>query len=224
MKRGILLVSVLLLVAACGSSQTTTSGGTHGTAATPTPTPSTDTLKVVMAGAGNMYGAGATITNESKSLAATNVTLQATVKDTGGAVIGTDTQDVSIIHPGERLPVAINVETTGLAGSAEVVADVGRWTSQDEDPHGRIAGSNISIAPPDDGSWTDGYTVTAQVSSTYSRTFSPANVAVVCFDSSGNIVGADLGSVDTLPANGSASASWNVFGPMPTMCEVGGWP
>lgn len=219
MKRGILCVAALLVLAACGSGQATTE--THTAA---TPTPSTDTLKVVMAGPGGSSGAGAIITNESKSLAATNVTLQATVKDASGNVLATGTQTVSIVHAQETLPVAVNMNVAGQPASADVVADVGSWTSQDGDPTGRITASDITIAPPDDGDWS-GYIVTAQLNSTYDRTFENANAAAVCFNATGNIDGAYIVTVPTLPANGSTAAEWTPSSSeMPTRCEVGGWP
>lgn len=223
MRRWVVCLAALVLATACSSGSPGVSSGSGSVQTSPSPTPPpADTLKVGAVGAGTGSYVGAIITNESPTLVAEVVTLSATVKDASGKVVGTGLNYVTIVHPKEQLPVAIVVNPDGTPATVQVLAAVQHWSTGHPEPNGRITGNNVTITP--DTYEADRYVISADLNSTYSTTFTGVDASAVCFDSSGNVIGAGSTRVPILPANGSTGVQIGSYGPRPSSCDVGGWP
>lgn len=217
---GVAVIVAVLLLAACGSSPKTAAGSS-----TPTPKASSQAtagqLTVDKTGwATDLYPitGGQTaqgelamfITNHSKTQAAVDTVVQATLYSASGMVLeetDTSVDPIPVIRSGETFGFAMALSTlqsTDAIVKADVSAQATTWV-RDRHPGWLIRGGDVYGTQQDNGIDEN---LTGQITSTYPIPLSNVAVYMVCTDPSGNVVGGLGGwtgeTVALLAANGTS--------------------
>ena len=186
------------------------------TAATSTPraTPAPQrqlTVTAIGYGSGSFgTGYGFTIRNENASEAAELVSVQIAWQDPSGAVLGTETQSISVLGPSEHTGVGGTTFSSAIKAGAKmtVQALAARWTPIQPIPTFTFSNSSY-IAD------TFSAKITAVVKSPYTKDLKLVRISAIGVDAGGQIIGGGFTFLDFVPANGTAAVSVTYSGARP---------
>jgi hypothetical protein len=169
-----------------------------------------------------VWSMGAMITNHSVQTAEA-VRVEFTAYGARGAVVGTGGTLVGQIAASQRMGVsAILAITSGPVTRVTATAAPSSWTSTGA--RHSMSGEGVQIISQENGNPND-YTVDGALAGSYSRTYAPVPVYVVCVDASGRIVGAGAGEEPVVTEGGEATAvSVPVYAQAPASCRIYGSP
>ncbi len=160
----------------------------------------------------------AVVTNPDDALVAEYVTVQATFRDAGGAVVGTDTGYLSEIGPGERRAVATDyADLPETAVTVEVVTSVDSYRTADAPGPGLSFGPS-TVRRDDDGRLT----ILGEITNSTDTTIGGPTVTAVFRSPDGTVVGGTQGYPSFVPAQGSVGVelSTSLVLPVDTTVEL----
>lgn len=131
---------------------------------------------------------------------ATLVTVQVGFLDESGTVIGTDSQMINVLMPGQTFGIGNSgIELDGDPVEMQVTPEEPTWDSPDD--YGEVTTSGLSTTIDDYGAPTTNFTA----ESTYSEQLDSPYAYVVYRNSGGDIIGGAWSSMSFIQANGSST-------------------
>lgn len=138
---------------------------------------------------------------------ATSIDVTVTLLDDAGSIVGSQSDSVAVILPGQRAAVVGSTyEDVGEIADIRVQARARSWEEQ-EGPYGAFDTSDVSVRQDRFRGWT----VTGSVSSTFTDDFEDVYGTAVLRDSAGVIVGGGFTFIDFVPAGGDTSFEISVL-------------
>lgn len=236
MKAAVLALSIAV-VAACGPSANDAANSASGTPVTgvssnqttqpnqtpitqptavrPAPTPAPQrALTITATGYGsasaNSLGYGYTVKNENASEAAESITVQVAFQDAAGVVLGTDSDSIPFIGPGDHIGIGGTgyFQNTNRVAKMTVQVLPSRWTASPVLP--KFSFANVTYI--DDRFFSK---VTGVMTSPYTKDYKFVRASAIGLDASGAIVGGGFTFVDFAPASGQVAVSVSYTGAKP---------
>jgi hypothetical protein len=156
---------------------------------------------------------GVVVENTDEDLLATGVLVTVRLLDDAGAEVVSDTSLLNGLQPGARLAVGrMLVEPVERIASLDVVIEVAAWLVP-ADREGAVVAAEVTTEPNDGG----GLTTAFEVWSTRPDDEEGVDVAAVYRDADGRLLGVEMGTIDLVPAGGSAEGAIRLLAPIPDL-------
>jgi hypothetical protein len=178
------------------------------------------TVEVVETGFSNFTGGldersgayGFVVENTGDGLA-TDIQISVSAYDAGGTALASASHTVYVLRPGEQMGIGDEFFGTTLSGEIDSidvqVSEPSEYGADDVPTEGALTAEGITTRADE---YSLSTTFTAK--STYGQQIDYPSAYAIYRDADGNIVGGSRGSLDFLPANGSAAGevtSWDVI-------------
>lgn len=163
-------------------------------------------------------GYGALIRNPNTDQAASYVNVNTSFFDEAGTVMGSQSDVLSVILPGQTVAVASGTDVVGIARmDVQVFADT--WEKMDG-PVGEFTVEGVQTVPEEYG----GVRTTGLLKSTFAEDLESVELTSVYYDTAGAILGGTFTYADFVPANGSIGFELSTFNDIPNLGKTEVYP